>query len=153
MAMATGEQAEEGASGAPVAGAAWPVVSSTSQAEEAQLEPLSVQVAVFAVGRMEGESPEASFTDVATGQASVSASPAPSIARGAALEELPPQERSAPLEVGMGTSPSLVRVAALDEATEEREWGSIHTEDGDVVHALTTMLSSMRDIVAPVGQE
>jgi len=33
MAMATGEQAEEGASGAPVAGAAQPVMSSTSWAE------------------------------------------------------------------------------------------------------------------------
>ena len=49
-------------------------------------------------------------------------------------------------------SQSLVRVAALDEAAEEREWGSIHTEDGDVVRTLTTMLSSIHDIVAPVGQ-
>ena len=81
----------------------------------------------------------------------MSASPAPSIARGAALEELLPQGRLAPLEVSVGTSRSLVRVAALDEATEEREWGSVHMEVGDVVHALTTMLSSMRDIVAPIG--
>ena len=82
---------------------------------------------------------------------SVSALPAPSVARGAALEELPLLERSAPLEVSAGTSRSLVRVAALDEAIEEREWGSIHTEVGDAVHALTTMLSSMHDIVTPVG--
>ena len=52
----------------------------------------------------------------------------------------------------MGTSWSLVRVAALDEAVEEREWGSVHTEVGDAVHTLTTMLSLMHDIVAPVGQ-
>ena len=53
---------------------------------------------------------------------------------------------------GAGMSQSLVRVAALDEATEERECGSIHTKVGDVVRALTTMLGSMRDIVAPIGQ-
>ena len=82
----------------------------------------------------------------------MSASPAPSIARGAALEELPPQERSAPLEVGAGMSWSLVWVAALDEAAEEREWGSVHTEVGDTFRTLTTMLSSMHDIVAPIGQ-
>ena len=81
----------------------------------------------------------------------MSVSPTPSIARGAALEELPPQERSAPLEVGVGTSQSLVWVAALDDTAEERKWGSVHTEVGDAVHALTTMLSSMHDIVAPVG--
>ena len=46
---------------------------------------------------------------------------------------------------------SLVQVAALDEAVEEREWGSVHMEDGDAVRALTTMLSSIRDIVASVG--
>ena len=78
-------------------------------------------------------------------------SPAPSIARGASLEELLLQERSAPLEVGAGMSWSLVWVAALDEVAEEREWGNVHTEVGDAVRALTTMLSSMRDIVAPVG--
>ena len=110
-----------------------------------------MQVAVFVVGWTEGGTPEASFADWVIGQASVSTSPAPSIARGATLEELPPQERSAPLEVSAGTSRSLVRVAALDEATEEREWGSIHTEVGDTVRALTTMLSSMRDIITPVG--
>ena len=105
------------------------------------------------VGRIEGGGAhEASFMDVATGQASVSTSPAAAIARGAALEELPPPERSAPLEVGAGMSWSLVRVAALEEAAEEREWGSVHTEDGDAVRALTTMLSSIRDIVALVGQ-
>ena len=87
-----------------------------------------------------------------TGQAFVSESSAPSIARGAALEEMPPLERSAPLELGAGTSWYLVRVADLDEATEEREWGSVHTEVGDAVCALTTLLSSMRDIVVLVGQ-
>ena len=90
--------------------------------------------------------------DVATGQASVFASPTPFITRGATLEELPPQERLAPLEVSMGMSRSLVRVAALNKAAEEREWGSVHMEVGDTVCALTTMLSSMRDIVAQVGQ-
>ena len=79
-------------------------------------------------------------------------SPAPSIARGATLEELPLQERLAPLVVGVRTSRSLVRVVVLDEAPEEREWGSVHTELGDTVCALTTMLRSMRDIVASVGQ-
>lgn len=82
----------------------------------------------------------------------MSVSPTPFITRGAALEELSPPERLVPLEVGMGTSLSLVQVAALNEAVEEREWGSVHTEVEDVVHALTTMLSSMRDIIAPVGQ-
>ena len=107
---------------------------------------------MFAVGQTKGGAPEASFVDVVIGKASVSTSPTPSIARGAALEELPPLERSAPLELITGTSLSLIRVAALDEAVEEREWGSIHTEVGDAVRALTTMLSSMHDIVAPVGQ-
>ena len=111
-----------------------------------------MQVAVSAMGRTEGGAPEASFADVATGQASVSASPAPSVARGAALEELPSLERLALLEVGARTSRSLVRVAALDEAAEEKKWGSVHTEVGDAVRALTTMLGSMHDIVAPVGQ-
>ncbi|XP_066385333.1 uncharacterized protein [Miscanthus floridulus] len=101
---------------------------------------------------MEGGAPKASFADVATGQASVSASPAPSVARGAALEELPSPERSTSLEVSAGTSRSLVRVAALDEVAEEREWGSVHMEVGDMVSALTTMLGSMRGIVAPIGQ-
>ena len=93
-----------------------------------------------------------SFMDVAMGQASVSMSPAPFVARGAALEELPPPKRSTPLEVDTGMSRSLVRVAALDEAAEKREWGSIHMEVGDAVHAVTIMLGLMRDIVAPVGQ-
>ena len=43
-------------------------------------------------------------------------------------------------------------MAAPDEAAEEREWGSVHTEVGDAVRALTIMLGLMRDIVAPVGQ-
>ena len=102
-------------------------------------------------GQTEGGAPKASFVDVAIGQTSVSTSPAPSIARGAALEELPPQERLTPLEVIAGMSRSQVRVAALDEAAKEREWGSVHTEVGDMVHALTAMLCSMRDIVALVG--
>ena len=41
---------------------------------------------------------------------------------------------------------------ALDNTTKEREWGSIHTEVGTVVHALTTALSSLCDVIAPVGQ-
>ena len=90
--------------------------------------------------------------DVAIGQASVSMSPASSVARGATLEELLPPKRLAPLEVSVGTSRSLVRVAALIEAVEKREWGGIRMKVGDVVHALTTMLSLMHDIVAPVGQ-
>jgi len=45
-----------------------------------------------------------------------------------------------------------VTLFALDDAMEEREWGSIHMEFGDAVHALTTMLSSMRNIVASLGQ-
>jgi len=104
------------------------------------------------MGRIEGGAPEASFMDVAIGQGSMSMSPTPSIARGATLEELPLQERSAPLEVGAGSSGSPVRVAALNDTAEEREWRSVHTEVGDAICALTTMLSSMRDIVTPVGQ-
>ena len=80
-----------------------------------------MQVAVSVVGWMEGGAPNASFVDVAIGQAFVSESPTPSIAREAALEEPPPQERLAPLEVGTGTSRSLVWVVALDQAIEERE--------------------------------
>ena len=41
---------------------------------------------------------------------------------------------------------------ALDDAAEETEWGSVHTEVGTTVHALTNVLSSLRDVVAPVGQ-
>jgi len=111
-----------------------------------------MQVAMFTVWRTEGGAPKASFMDVATGQASVSTSPSPSVARGAVLEELPLLEGSALLEVGAGPSQSLVWVAALDESVEVREWERIHTKVGDAVHALTTMLSSMCDIVALVGQ-
>ena len=100
-----------------------------------------MQVAMSAVWRTEGGAPKASFMDVVTGQAFVSMSPTPSIARGAALEELPLQERLATHVVSLGMSRSLVQVAALDEAAEEREWGSIHMEVGDAVRALTTMLS------------
>ena len=84
MATSMGEQVEEGTSRAPMAGAAWLVMSLTSQAEAVQPEPLSVQVAISVVGWMEGGAPKASIVDVATGQASMSASPAPSIAGGAA---------------------------------------------------------------------
>ena len=52
----------------------------------------------------------------------------------------------------MEPSQSLVWVVTLDYAVEEREWGSVHMEVGDAVQALTTMLSSMHDIVALVGQ-
>ena len=41
---------------------------------------------------------------------------------------------------------------ALDDVAEEKEWGSIHTLVGTTVRALTTALSSLRDIVTPVGQ-
>ena len=41
---------------------------------------------------------------------------------------------------------------ALDDTVEESEWGSIHTKVGTTVHAMTTGLSSLRDVVAPVGQ-
>ena len=57
MAMSMGEQAEEGVFGALIMGTARPVVSLTSQAEEARPEPPSVQVAVSAVGQMEGAHP------------------------------------------------------------------------------------------------
>ena len=83
-----------------------------------------MQVAMSTSGWTEGGAPEASFVDVAMGQASVSASPAPFVARGAALEELPPPERLALLEVGTGTSRSLVRVAALDEAARRGNGGA-----------------------------
>ena len=52
----------------------------------------------------------------------------------------------------MEPSQSLVWVVTLDYAVEEREWGSVHMEVGIVVHALATVLSSLRNIVAPVGQ-
>ena len=54
------------------------------------MEPPFVQVAMSGVGWTKGGTPEASFVDVAIGQASVSVSLALSIARGDALEELPP---------------------------------------------------------------
>ena len=41
---------------------------------------------------------------------------------------------------------------ALDDVAEEKEWGSIHTLVGTTVRALTTALSSLRDIITPVGQ-
>lgn len=104
------------------------------------------------MGQTERSAPETSSAGVAMGQASVSASPTPSATGGATLEELPSQERSAPLEVGVGTSWSLVRVATLDDTTEEREWGSVQAEVGFAVCALTAVLCSMHDTVAPVDQ-
>ena len=50
MAVSIGEQAEEGAFRAPVVGVAWPIVSSTSQVEEARPEPSFVQVVVSTAG-------------------------------------------------------------------------------------------------------
>ena len=76
--------------------------------EVVRQEPPSVQVAMSTAGWTEGGAPKASFVDMATRQASVSASLAPFIARGAALEELLSLERSAPLEVGAGMFWSLV---------------------------------------------
>ena len=49
-------------------------------------------------------------------------------------------------------SQSLVQVAALEDAVEEREWGSVHMEVGDAVRALTTMLCLMHDIVTLIDQ-
>ena len=57
MAASMGEQTEEGAFGVPVAGAARPVVSSTSRTEAARPEPSSVQVAVSVAGWTEGAHP------------------------------------------------------------------------------------------------
>ena len=39
----------------------------------------------------------------------------------------------------------------LNDAVEKREWGSIHVEVGTMVRALTTVLSSLQDVIAPVG--
>jgi len=43
-------------------------------------------------------------------------------------------------------------IFTLDDAMEKREWGSIHMEVGTMVHALTTALSSLQDVIALVGQ-
>ena len=40
----------------------------------------------------------------------------------------------------------------LNDVTEKREWGSLHEEVGVMIRALTTVLSSLQDVVAPVGQ-
>jgi len=95
---------EEGISRAPMVGVARPVMSMMLKAEAKRPEPSSVQVAVSMARQIEGGTPEVSLADVSTRQASVSTSPTPSAAGGAALDELPPQERSTPLEVGAGTS-------------------------------------------------
>ena len=60
MAVSMGEQAEVGAFGAPMAGAARPIMSSTSQVEAARSDMSSVQVAMFTAGRTEEGAPEAS---------------------------------------------------------------------------------------------
>ena len=111
-----------------------------------------MRVAASLVGQTEESRPEASLVDVAMEQASASMSPAPSTTGGAALEELWPQKGSAPLGIGVEPSRSLVWVVALDNTVEEREWESVHMEVGDAVHALTTMLSSMCNIVSSVSQ-
>ena len=41
---------------------------------------------------------------------------------------------------------------ALDNATEETEYGSVHIEVGTMVRALTTMLSLLCDVIALVRQ-
>ena len=41
---------------------------------------------------------------------------------------------------------------ALNDAIEERKWGSIHTEVGTVVSALSAALGLLRDIIALVSQ-
>jgi hypothetical protein len=40
----------------------------------------------------------------------------------------------------------------LDDAMKETEWGSINMGVGTVVHALTTALSSLCDVVTPADQ-
>ena len=144
--------------------------------ETAWPELSSARAGLSTGGQTEEGAPETSITDVAMGQAFASMSPAPSTARGATLEELLPQEGSAPLWIGVEPSWSLVWVSgdphvwgesqiqwadwwdpgmtlfAFDDVEEERECESVHTEIGDTVRALTTMLGLMHDIVAPVGQ-
>jgi hypothetical protein len=103
-------------------------------------------------------------------------SPAPFIARGAVLEEALLQEGSVPLGdsaepsrplVWVGSDPHTwgrprirwadrwdpgVTLFALDDVTEEKEWGSVDIEARTTVHALTTTLSLLRDVVTSVGQ-
>ena len=50
MVVSMGEQAEEGMSGAPVVGVAWPSVATMSQAEAVQPEPSSMRVDTPTVG-------------------------------------------------------------------------------------------------------
>jgi hypothetical protein len=40
---------------------------------------------------------------------------------------------------------------ALDNATEETEFGSINTGVRTVVHALTTMLRTLHDVITPAS--
>ena len=103
-------------------------------------------------------------------------SPAPSTTGRATLEELLSQEGLAPLRIGAEPSQSPVRVGgdphswggsqirwvdqwdpretlfALDDVAKEREWESVHMEVGTAVHALTTTLSLLHDVVVLVGQ-
>jgi hypothetical protein len=40
---------------------------------------------------------------------------------------------------------------SLDDATEKKELGTVHTGVESVVHALTTVLGSLRDVITPTG--
>lgn len=96
--------------------------------------------------------------------------------RGAIPEKTLPQEGSVSFRVGEELSQALIRMGhnphawggsqiwwanrrnpeatlfALNDATEETECGSINTGVETVVHALTTALSTLRDVVTPAGQ-
>jgi hypothetical protein len=45
-----------------------------------------------------------------------------------------------------------VTLLALNDAIEEKEWGSVHMEVETTVRALTNALSSLHDVINPVGQ-
>ena len=109
---------EEDAPEASVVDVARPSAATTSQAETAQLEPLSVHVAASAAGRTKEGAPETTLADLAMGQASASMSPAPSIAERAAPEELLSQEGSASLGIDAEPCRSLVRVGSDPHAWE-----------------------------------
>jgi hypothetical protein len=40
----------------------------------------------------------------------------------------------------------------LDDKEEARDWGTIQSRVGLAVRSLTTMLDSLHDVIAPVGQ-
>jgi hypothetical protein len=40
---------------------------------------------------------------------------------------------------------------ALDDTVEKREWGSVHTGIKSVVHALTTALGLLHNVITPAG--